>query len=784
MSKFLKSQVTGGAKGGLKRGAAFEPSPGRKAGDLNVMARSGSITVCLALVVCAGCRSAQEKEVEFLKRGRAQVAKKDYSRALLEFHNASNVMPRDAEPYYQTGLLYLETGGMAEALAAFRKATETDPKHAAAQTKLAELMTLSRDKAAMNQALAKLRNMLNASPDDPEISDYIAVAEMRGGSPEAALSRLDNILKTHPAHLQTAFALVQLKLNQKDVAGATQVLEEAAAASPKSVEALLALAQIYVYTKEADKAEATVHRALAVDAHNLNALAMLAAIQISQKKLVDAERTFRDISTLPSPAARSMHAVFLAQIGRREEAIAEFEKLYKQDPAAVRVRTRLIALYLDMNKTAEAQNLLNATLKKNADDIDALFQQSMVFFKQGDSAGAEKSLRKILTISPNAVRAQFALANLYRARGMAQQERQQLEDTLHLDANFLEARIELASVLLAAGETKLALDLLNQAPTSQANAIGIAIERNWALLATGDLKQLRDNLNRLLKFVRNTDLVLQDALLKFKEKDYAAARIDAEEVLRARPEDGRAALVLADAFGAQGNSTKGLERLAEAAAAHPKSAALQQLLGDWYANAGRLAEARTAFEAAKSDSNRFVEADIALARLDRREKQLEAARQRLTALLNADPNNLSALSLLAEVEEDAGNRLAAQVRYKQIVKLDPNNVIALNNLAYQLAAYDPDGALDMASKAATLAPNSAAVQDTLGWIFYRKGMYLPAEKYLKLAVEKAAPGEPAAQYQYHLARTYLKSGEETEGAKLLAAVLRKNPELAKTESGW
>ena len=37
--------LTGGAKGRLKRGAAFAPSPGRKAGDLNVMTRYGRITV-------------------------------------------------------------------------------------------------------------------------------------------------------------------------------------------------------------------------------------------------------------------------------------------------------------------------------------------------------------------------------------------------------------------------------------------------------------------------------------------------------------------------------------------------------------------------------------------------------------------------------------------------------------------------------------------------------------------------------------------------------------------
>jgi hypothetical protein len=40
----LDPALTGGAQGKLKRGAAFAPQPGRKAGDMNVMTRYGWIT--------------------------------------------------------------------------------------------------------------------------------------------------------------------------------------------------------------------------------------------------------------------------------------------------------------------------------------------------------------------------------------------------------------------------------------------------------------------------------------------------------------------------------------------------------------------------------------------------------------------------------------------------------------------------------------------------------------------------------------------------------------------
>lgn len=52
------------------------------------------IALCAAVGLLAGCaRSPEEKEARFLKRGQVLAAKKDYSRALLEFQNAVRATP-------------------------------------------------------------------------------------------------------------------------------------------------------------------------------------------------------------------------------------------------------------------------------------------------------------------------------------------------------------------------------------------------------------------------------------------------------------------------------------------------------------------------------------------------------------------------------------------------------------------------------------------------------------------------------------------------------------------
>src|SRR6266581_2289503 len=98
------------------------------------------------LSLSVGCgNSAQSREGNYLKRGAIQLARKDYSRAILEFRNAAQAMPNDAEPYFQLGVAYLGAGGGAEAVGALRRAAEINPNHAGAQLRLAEIMALSRN---------------------------------------------------------------------------------------------------------------------------------------------------------------------------------------------------------------------------------------------------------------------------------------------------------------------------------------------------------------------------------------------------------------------------------------------------------------------------------------------------------------------------------------------------------------------------------------------------------------------------------------------------------------
>lgn len=740
------------------------------------------ISAITALALWTGCgRSPQAKEGDYLKRARAQLEKRDFARALLEFQNAARVMPADPEPHYQLGLAYLQTVNYPMAVREFRKTIQLNPKHEAAQLKLAQLMTASRNRDFVQQAATSLERLLATSSENAEAIDTLAIAEFQLGKPEDAVKRLQETLRKFPNHLASAVTLARMKVAQSDLTGAEAVLKEAVASAPQSSEAVLALGQLYLLMKQPGNAETQVRRALQLEPKNPAALLSLAVIQTAGNRLDEADQTYRQLAALPDRSLRSLHAIFLYRTGKKDLALAEFERLAKSDPDDRGARSRLFAAYLERGKLAEAQAVLTAALKRNPKDTEALLQRSELSLKSGAVSDAERDVKDVLRLQPDSAEAHFILARVCQAEMLYKNQQQELNESLRLKPDFLQARLALARNYIQQNQPQAALDVLDRAPQTQRNAAGVVVNRNWALLRAGRYDEVRAALNESAgDNVAIPELQLQNTVLKLQQKDYAGAKEAAEDVLKGHPEDASAAQLLVDAYIGEKNFPKGLARLAEIVAAHPRSAPLQEVLGQAYLNAGNLTEARKAFESAKKTDLKSSAADLALVEIDRRENHNEAAQQRLNAIVKAESHNQAALSMLAALTAETGDQVSAIAQYRSVLVLNSSNVFALNNLAYLLATRSPDEALKYAQQAAELEPENAAVEDTLGWIYYQKGIYRAAVDCLKIAVSS----DPTPRRQFHLAMSYLKAGDRALGEKVLQAALRSDPDLPKKEQGW
>jgi len=100
----------------------------------------------------------------------------------------------------------------------------------------------------------------------------------------------------------------------------------------------------------------------------------------------------------------------------------------------------------------------------------------------------------------------------------------------------------------------------------------------------------------------------------------------------------------------------------------------------------------------------------------------------------------------------------AVYHYRQALNIDPDYAPAANNLAYHLAVRtdDIEKALELARSAKEKFPEDPAIADTLGVVYYQKGLYGNAETEFTDALKKLPNN---AIIHFHLGRNYEKKGE-------------------------
>jgi tetratricopeptide (TPR) repeat protein len=388
----------------------------------------------LTTVVVAGCKSGPE---DFLNRGRKLAEKKEYSRALLEFRNAARVQPKSAEPYYQAALAHLALGNYPSAYQTLIRATEIDPRHAAAQLKLAELIGSSvqstRDSRALQEAEQRVTSALAIVPGNADALGALGLTEYLLGKPDDAVRHLEAALEKLPQQLQAARSLALIKMNQKDFASAEQVLRKATAASPKSPEAQVALARFFGLSGRVTDAETAYRAALRIDPKYGPALYDLAQLQLGGGHKEDAEKTLAALSALPDRQYRPLHAIFLFEQGKQDEALREFEAQAKADPNDREAFRRLTSAYFFSKRFPDAEKTVNAALKKNSKNTEALIARSRLYIITARFSEAERDLNQILKVQPDSAISHYLLSRVHQAKGEQLQRRDQLGEALRLD---------------------------------------------------------------------------------------------------------------------------------------------------------------------------------------------------------------------------------------------------------------------------------------------------------------------------------------------------------------
>ncbi len=452
------------------------------------------------------------------------------------------------------------------------------------------------------------------------------------------------------------------------------------------------------------------------------------------------------------------------------------DELAASDPAMFAVaRGRKAAILFASGRKKEAYDTLEEVLKKDPKNAVALLQKASFLLADHDPDQALKLAQAAVASDPQAPGGPLTVGRIQQARGEVDEAITAYNDVLKLEPRYLPAQLELARLSLLANRPGDALAFTGHVlATEPRNADAILLKAR-ALMMQGDVAAAEQTMKVLAASFPNSPVVqAQLGTLYFQKRDFSAARAAYERALKSDPVNLEALTELTNLDFSEKKGENARARIDAVLASQKNATPLMLLAARTYNTLGDHAKAeQTANRVLELDPSSF-EAYVFLAQLYASQHRLDEAITRYEEVAKRQPKLVGVPTQIGILLELSNKRQEAAKWYEQALKIDEHAAIAANNLA--MIYVDTGGSLDMAAQLAQTAkqqlPDSPEVSDTLGWIYYKKGLAPLAVTTLREAVQRQPQN---AVYHYHLGLAYAKTGAREQARTSLEQALKISP---------
>ncbi len=730
----------------------------------------------------------------------------------MEFRAAADIDKDSAGAHWGLARAFENLGQFNEALEELRKTTEIAPDNLDAKTKLGNYYLLIQP--PMLPETEKILEEIFAK-DAGFIEGHILKASLLAtqGKPEKeVLEVLNQAIALNPNRTESYISLARYFMKQDKAKEAEAAIQKGISVNPAAALGYVEYGRFLVFADRPAEAEAQFKKATEVEPQNIEAREAVAEYYVAQKQFDKAEIAYKDLVQIQenSPEARVALANFYAQVGRTNDAVTIFNEILAEKPEYVRARYRLGEIYLDQKETAKVSEQIDALLKINDKDAEALLLRARLDLQDNKADEAVKDLEEILKKMPSHRDALFFMTEAKLALGQTDQARAFIGDLDKYHPNYLRTRLLKIQAAFADGDAANAFRLANElfetskgivpdaaTMTQEINELRIRAlsARGLANLQLGKLAESKTDLLEVLKnSPKSSGAMVNLAKVFIAEKNPPEALKLYENALA----------VDAKNFDALSGTIGVLNRQKQFAAAHAKvdeflaknldrkdvSAALHYLKSDVFIaeknNDSAAAELQKAIE---SDEN-YLPAYSTYAALLIAKNQTDAAIEQYKKAVAKKPS-ATVYTLLGMLEEARSNAPEAEKNYRRALEITPETPIAANNLAWLIAdggQGNLDEALQLAQKTVNTNSNVAGYYDTLGWVYFKKGLYSPAVEQLKKAVAlddaqaKRTGAKTNAAYRLRLGTALASAGDKFSARREVETSLANEQSLSQKEA--
>ena len=712
-----------------------------------------TIVLCLSLLFTACGHST----ASFLAKGEEYLQKRKFHDAMMQFRSAIESDSGSAAGHWGLARSYENLGQFNEVLDELRKTVEFDNTNLEAKAKLGSYFLLVQP--PMIAETEKIRDeILKADPKFIEGHILTASIMAAQGKPDAdVVNAVNKAIAMDPKRIESYISLERLYMTREKAAEAEAAIKNGLAANPAAVLGYTEYGRFLMYSKRDAEAETQFNKGIVIDPTSIVAREALAEFYVTSGQLPKAEQAYLGLVELQenSPESRLELASFYDKADRKDEAIATLTQILTDTPEYVLARYRLGEVYLDRHDIAKVNEQLEALFKINDKDLEALTLRARVRMQENKGDEAVKDLEEILKITPSGREPLFLIAQAKLSLGQIDQANAFISDLDRYHPTYLKTDLLRIQAAFAVGNAqaalKLSTDLMAKANAATPKAdmepqdihdlrVRAQSSRGLASLDLGNIADAKSDLQEIVKLApKSSSAMVNLAKVFIAERNLDGASDLYSKAMVADPQNF-------DAVTGVVNTAIALNQMAKAHAKTDELITVNEGRGEVQSALHYLKS--TVFQAEKKTAEQereltksieldedYLPAYSAYASLLTEQNRTDEAAAQYKKVLEKRPA-AQIYTMLGILEDSRGNNAEAEKAYRKALQLDPEMSIAANNLAWLIV--DNQGNLDEALKFSTRAvvksPATAGFYDTLGWVFLKKGLTLPAVEQMKRAV--------------------------------------------------
>jgi tetratricopeptide (TPR) repeat protein len=732
--------------------------------------RSALIALLGALSLTGCARDPEVAKREFVRSGDGYVEQKKFREAVVEYRNAVQQDPKFGEARLKLAKVYLELGEIPNGFREYVRAADLMPNDVDTQVAVGEMLLVGRQ---FEDAKSRAEKALATTP--AHVPALILRANALAGlnKVEDAVAEIEQAIRADPDRSESYASLGLMQLIRGDRVQAEAAFKKAIDTNPKSAQARLALANFYAMSGRREDAEAQFKAALTIDPKHLLANRALAYFYVASGRAQLAESHLKVAAEVaPNQSGRLVLADYYIALRRLDDAKTLLEQITATDsPSLAAAKLKLAALGVITGDPASAMRQVEDVLAKEPNHTDALVAKTELLARAGKADEALASAKAAIASNPRSAQAQFVLGKAHNLRREETEAIAAFNQALQLNPRLADPELELAKIHLAQGRIADAESLARSALNKIAGYAEAHLLLARINLMKGQPAKAEPSLRSLASaFPKSAGVQSEVGLLEMSKGNRAAARAAFTRALAMDPTFVPALAGMNQLDLQEKRVDQVRARMADALRAKPKDTGVLILASRTYGSIDDWAAAEKMLQQVIAVDPNHLDAYSMLGRIYARQQRLDEALAQFEKMAEKQPKSVTAHTVAGMLLDMQKRTSDAQKKYERALEVDPRAAVAANNLAWIYAENggNLDLALQLAQTAKTQLPDQPEVNDTLGWIYHKKGLSSLAVMPLLQSIQKD-PKNPI--YHYHLGLAYAGSGEKDKARVSLQKAL-------------